>query len=97
MIVQTDASSKGLEAMLIQDDKPVCYASRSLSESEKLYAPIELELLAIVFGMQKLNQYVFGNPNVTVHTDHGPLEPIFQKPLHKAPKRLQSMLLARQR
>ena len=96
MVVQTDASREGLGAVLIQDKLPVCYASRSLSDSEKMYAPIELELLAIVFDMQKFDQYVFGNPNVTVHTDHGPLEPIFQKPLHKAPKRLQSMLLALQ-
>lgn len=47
--------------------------------------------------MQKFDQYVFGNPDVYVHTDHRPLEPIFQKPLNKAPKRLQAMLLALQR
>ena len=40
---------------------------------------------------------MFGNPDVTIHTDHRPLEPIFQKPLNKAPKRLQSMLMALQR
>ena len=97
MVVQTDASREGLGAVLIQDNLPVCYASRSLSDSEKMYAPIKLELLAIVFDMQKFDQYVFGYPNVTVHSDHGALEPIFQKPLHKAQKRLQSMLLALQR
>ena len=97
LVVQTDASTEGLGAVLIQDNKPVCYGSRALSSSEKNYAPIELELLAIVYGLQKFDQYVFGNPNVEVHTDHRPLETIFKKPLHNAPKRLQSMLLALQR
>ena len=97
VVVQTDASTEGLGAVLLQDGQPVSYGSRSLTDSEKNYAPIELELLAIVYGMQKFDQYVFGNPEVTVHTDHRPLEPIYQKPLNKAPKRLQSMLLALQR
>ena len=97
VVVQTDASTDGLGAVLMQDGQPVCYGSRSLTEPEKNHAPIELELLAIVYGMQKFDQYVFGNPAVTVHTDHRPLETIFKKPLNKAPKRLQSMLLALQR
>jgi hypothetical protein len=97
VIIQTDASTVGLGAMLMQQGKPVCYASRSLTTSEKNYAPIELELLAIVYAMQKFDQYVFGNLDVTVHTDHQPLETIMKKSLLKAPKRLQSMLLALQR
>ena len=97
VVVQTDASTEGLGAVLLQDGQPVSYASRSLTDSERNYAPIELELLAIVFGMQKFDQYVFGNPDVTVHTDHSSLESIFSKPLIQAPKRLQSMLLALQR
>ena len=39
---------------------------------------------------------MFGNPYVTVHTDHSPLEQIFTKPLNRAPKKLFSMLLALQ-
>ena len=97
IVVQTDASTGGLGAVLMQDEKPVCYASRSLTDSEKNYAPIELELLAIVYAMQKFDQYVFGCKDLTVHTDHEPLEPILKKSLLKAPKRLQSMLLALQR
>ena len=54
--------------------------------------PIELELLAIAYAMQKFDQYVFACKDLTVHTDHVPLEPILI-----APKRLQSMLLALQR
>ena len=95
--VQTDASTVGLGAVLIQRNRPVCYALHSLTDSERNYALIELELLAIVFAMQRFDQYVFGNKNVTVHTDHQPLESIMKKSLLKAPKRLQSMMLALQR
>ena len=97
VIVQCDASTEGLGGALIQDNKPVAFASRSLTESEKKYAPIELELLAIVFAMQRFDQYVFGNPEVHIHTDHEPLTSIWKKSLLKAPRRLQSMLLALQR
>lgn len=97
VVVQTDASTEGLGAVLLQEGQPVCYASRSLTDTEKNYAPIELEMLAIVFGLQKYDQYVFGNPQVTVHTDHRPLESIFGKPMNQAPKRLQAMRLALQR
>ena len=85
VVVQTDASTEGLGAVLLQEGQPVSYGSRSLTDSEKNYALIELELLAIVYGMQKYDQYVFGNPDVTIHTDHRPLEPIFQKQSTKTP------------
>ena len=96
IVVQTDASTGGLGAVLMQNDKPVCYASRSLTSSECNYAPIELELLAIVYAMQKFDQYVFGNKELVIHTDHEPLEPILRNSLLRAPRRLQSMLLALQ-
>ena len=49
-IISADASNTGLGAVLfqVQDDgqrRPVCYASRSLSETEKRYAVIEKEAL----------------------------------------------------
>ena len=87
----------GLGAVLLQEDKPVAYASRSLSKSESNYAPTDLECLAIVFAMNKFDQYIFGHPNVTIHTDHRPLEAIMNKSLLAVPKRIQAMMLALQR
>ena len=55
VVIQTDASTAGLGAVLMQEDKPVAYASRSLTKSESNYAPIELECLAIVFAMNKFD------------------------------------------
>ena len=96
VVIQTDASTAGLGAVLMQEDKPVAYASRSLTKSESNYAPIELECPAIVFAMNKYDQYVFGHPNVTIHCDHRPLEAIMRKSLLAAPRRIKAMLLTLQ-
>ena len=43
--------------------------------------------------MSKWHQYLYGKKDILVHTDHQPLETIFKKPLSKAPRRLQRMML----
>ena len=92
VIVQCDRSQSGLGAVLLQDNKPVEYASRALSETEKSYSQIEKELLAILFGLQRFHTYVYGR-KITIETDHKPLITIVKKALTTAPKRLQRMLL----
>ena len=94
--IQCDASSTELGAALLQQGQPVAYASRTLSPEELNYAQIEKELLAAVFAMEKFDQYVYGR-QVTVESDHKPLQTITAKPLLTAPKRLQRMLLRLQR
>ena len=42
-----DVSQSGLGALLLQDSKPVVYASRALTNPETRYIQIETELLAI--------------------------------------------------
>lgn len=64
--------------------------------TEKGYAQIEKECLAIVFGMEKFHQYTYGR-RVNIQSDHKPLETIIRKPLMNAPKRLQRMLLRLQK
>ena len=90
--LQCDASDKGLGAVLMQDDHPIAYASRALTDPETRYAQIEKELLAVVYGLETFHTYTYGR-QVTVESDHKPLEVIVKKPLHLAPKRLQRMLL----
>ena len=94
--VSCDASQYGLGAVLLQDCQPVAYASRALTDTERRYAQIEKELLAVVFGMERFNQYVYGK-EVEVESDHKPLEAIMLKPLCHAPPRLQRMLLRLQK
>ena len=92
IILQVDASLKGLGATLIQENKPVAFASKSLTDVETRYANIERELLAVVYGCEKFHMYLFGH-SFTVHSDHKPLESIHLKHLTAAPPRLQRMLL----
>ena len=91
-IIETDASLKGIGTVLTQDSKPVCFLSKALTPSEANYTNIERELLAILFACEKLHRYTFGR-KIIVHTDHKPLQAIFQKPVSLAPSRLQRMLL----
>lgn len=77
----TDSSSYGLGCVLSQTQKdgserPIGYASRTLSKAEMGYSVIDKEALGIVYGVKKFNQYVYGR-KFTLITDHKPLLSIF--------------------
>ena len=92
-VLQVDASDTGLGGALLQDGQPVAFTSSTLSATEINYAPIEKECLAIKVACTNFYQYLYGKQDVVVHSDHQPLETIFKKPLSKAPRRLQRMML----
>lgn len=94
--IQSDASQKGLGCCLMQENQPVSFASRALTQTEQNYAQIEKECLSIVFACQRFHYYLYGRGEIIAETDHKPLISIFTKPLLTAPKRLQSMLLTLQ-
>ena len=96
LTLTVDASSKGLGAAIVQDGQPIAYASRAMTTAQQNYAQIEKEALAIAFGCTRFHQFVYGR-NVTVESDHKPLQSIFRKPLMLAPPRLQRILLTLQR
>lgn len=91
-VIETDASLKGLGAVLIEDGKPMRFLSKALTPPEANYSNIEQELLAVLCAWEKLHRYTFRR-KITVHTDHEPLQSIFKKPISLAPARLQRMLL----
>ena len=96
VVLQCDASQKGLGAALMQEQHPISYASRCMTSAEQNYAQIEKELLAVVFACERFHQYTYGR-DITVQSDHKPLEAITNKPLVCAPPRLQRRLLRLQR
>ena len=64
-----------------------------MTQADQNYAQIEKEMLAICIATSKFRQYVYGKSAVSVLTDHKPLESILNKPLCKAPPRLQTLML----
>ena len=93
--IQCDASMNGIGSVLMQDGRPISFASKALTPTESRYAVIEKEMLAVLFSLKKFHQYTFGN-RTTVFSDHKPLQSILKKPLDQAPRRLQGMILATQ-
>lgn len=93
LVLTVDASSVALGAALLQGGRPVEFASLTLTDTQTRYAQIEKEMLAIVFAVERFRQYIYGRSDVTVQTDHKPLEALFSKPLVSVPARLQRMMM----
>lgn len=94
--IQCDSSQFGLGAALLQNGRPLDYRSRTLTPTEQRYAQIEKEMLAVVFALEKFNDYTFGQ-KTWIYTDHQPLVSIVKKPLHVVPRRLQRMMIRLQK
>ena len=91
-LLQTDASKKSFGAVLIQDNKPVYFASRTLTPSEKNYQNLERECMAAVWGMEKFHSYLYGG-HLTLQTDQKPLVAIFKKHLCDVSPRIQRIAI----
>ena len=93
VLLSVDASTKGLGAAIIQDGGVVAYASRALTSTEQKYAQIEKEMFAVVFGCTRFHKLLYGKDDVTIESDHQPLESLLKKPMSAAPLRIQRMRL----
>ena len=91
-VLQTDASTKGLGACLLQDQKPVYFASKALTETQRGYMAIEIESLAVAWAMEKFHHFLYAS-HFILETDQKPLEVILSKSLNQATPRLQRILI----
>lgn len=64
IVLTVDASSCGVGSVLsiVKDGKenPVSYASHILNSAESHYSQIDKEALAVVYGVKKFHQYLYG-------------------------------------
>ena len=81
LILATDASTIGVGAALSHKfpdgtERPIMWISQGLNLSQRKYSQMDKEAYAIVFAVQKLHKYLYGN-KFTLVTDHRPLTQIF--------------------
>ena len=70
--ITTDASAVGIGAVLEQSNGPIAFASRSLNKAERNYSATDREFLALIWGIKKFKQYLYGK-YFKCRTDHKPL------------------------
>jgi hypothetical protein len=67
--IYTGASTKQLGAGITQDNRPIAFFSRKLSDAQSKYTVTKLELLAIVKTLKDFNGMLWGQ-RINVYTDH---------------------------
>lgn len=76
--VKTDASKGGIGAVLMQNNHPIAFISRTLGSKWQKLSVYEKELLAMVFAVQKWEQYLVVT-HFVIHTDQKSLKWLLQQ------------------
>jgi hypothetical protein len=70
--IYTDASSKKIGAVITQDNRAIAFFSQKLSNTQRKYSVIKIELLVIVETLKEFKGMLWGK-NIKVFTDHANL------------------------
>ena len=90
--ITVDASLVGLAAVLFQMNEEnkmrvISYNSRILNAQEQKLSTLDIELLAIVYALQKYEFLITGSPHpIYIFTDHKPLLHCFAKKGNLSPR-----------
>ena len=95
--VSTDPSNYGLGGVLLQEhggvQRSVAYCSRTLTQTQRVYAQIE-ECLGAVWTCGKFERYLVELDGFRLETEHKPLIPLINtNDLHDTPLRCQRLLI----
>ena len=91
-VLQTDAGIKGLGACLLQEERPVYFASKALTETQRGHVVIEIASLAVAWAMEKFHHFLYTS-HFILETDQKPLEAILSKCYNQATPQQQRILI----
>ena len=77
---------------MLQEERPVYFASKALTEAQRGYVAIELESLAVAWEVEKFHHFLYAN-HFILETDQKPLETILARSLNQATPWLQRILI----
>ena len=68
-VINSDASGCAIGAVLLQEDKPIAFFSKALSDTQKRYTIYDQELLALISALQQWKHWLYMS-RITAYTDH---------------------------
>ena len=79
--IACDASNVWIGAVLFYrykdgSERPIANVSKTLTDSQRDYKQIQKEALALIFGLKRFSEYLYGRSFILI-TDHRPLLAIF--------------------